>query len=406
MSENNRRLPLLLLAGAAVVMVLLWSLNPADVEKEAAASQVPVEVITLEPASKRFTIESQGTITAQNTTSLVAEVSGRIIEFSDAFQAGRFFHKGEVLVRLDDLDYRAGVAKAEAVLAQQEVKLAIEKAMALQAQEGAESLGREDRVTALALREPYVDEARALVASARADLDRARIKLDRTSVIAPYDGFVLSRDVGLGQYLASGTSIGRVFSAEQALVRLPVTDRQLAMIPLRDRRHGADALPPQKMEIRCDQLEIELARNEEDPSGFRKAWVCGLEAQRDPESRVQYLQVRLDDPYLAYGGPAAEGQPLSVGTYVIARIPSHEYDDVFEIPRSAVHEGDRVLIVDDDNRLRWRAIDIFHADADSVYVRGGVTAGERLSVSPLDVAVEGMQIDIVAADRAATAPER
>jgi RND family efflux transporter MFP subunit len=396
MSGNRSWLPAALLGGAALAMVVLWNLNPVEVEEQVAAGRVPVEVVTLHPSSQRFVIESQGTITAHDTTSLVAEVSGRVVEFSSAFQVGRFFHKDEVLLRIDDVDYRATVEKAEAVLAQERAKLAAELARAEQAQADIEALGRTGQVSELALRTPYVEEAKASVESARADLVRARIKLDRTEVQAPYDGFVLSRDVGLGQFLTAGANIGRVFSAEKALVRLPVTERQLAMIPLRDRRHGENAIPEEQAERQCDLLEIKLTRGREVPSGARKASICVVEAERDTESRVQYLQAQLNDPYLVYGGPAA-GLPLRVGTYVVARIPSREYNDVFAVPRRAVHEGNRLLMVDDQDRLYWKTIDYFHADTDHVYVREGLAAGDRVSVSPLDVAVEGTRVEVVPA---------
>lgn len=403
MSRYRHWLPAVLLGGAAVVAALLWQLNPVEVDHEIAASLVPVEVVTLEPANRRFMIETQGTITAHDTTSLVAEVSGRVVEFADSFQVGRFFHKGDVLLHIDDVDYQATVEKAEAVLAQQEAKLAAELAMAEQARADIEALGRTGKVNELALRTPYVEEAKALVESARADLTRARIKLDRTEVRAPYDGFVQSRDVGLGQFLTEGANIGQVFSAEKALVRLPVTERQLAMLPLRDRRHGEHAIPAQSAERHCDLLEIELTRGKPDSARGRKAWVCVVEAERDTESRVQYLQAQLSDPYLVYGGPEA-GPPLRVGTYVEARIPSREYPDVFAVPRRAVHEGDQVLVVDDTNRLHRKTIDYFFADADYVYVSAGLASGDRVSVSPLDVAVEGMQVDVVAPDGVAAGP--
>ena len=393
MFKNKRWLPVLILMVAAMVMLLLFGLNPDVVEKETSVALTPVEVMVLEAGNRQFIIESQGTVTAQDTTNLVAEVSGRVIEFADSFQVGRFFHQDQVLLHIDDLDYRALVEKARAVVAQHDAKLMAELALAKQAEADFKTLGKSGKVSELALRIPYVEEAKAQLASAQADLDRALIKLDRTEVKAPYDGYVLSREVGLGQYLAAGTSIGSVFSARKALVRIPVTEQQLEMIALNDRRHGSTSIPEELPDTsQCDQLEIELVSSREDFPNPRKAQICVLEATKDTENHVLYLQVQVEDPYLIYASPGEADTPLRVGTYVIARIPSREYVDIFTIPRNAVYEGKKVLTVDEQDRLHWKEIDFFHADADYVYVRSGFSAGDRISISPLDIPVEGTQV--------------
>jgi len=395
MLKSRRWWPLLILVVAAVAMLMLWGLNPDKVEKEIGVVHTPVEVMVLEAGSRQFMIESQGTVTAQDTTNLVAEVSGRVTEFSRSFQVGRFFHKDEVLLRIDDLDYRVAVEKARAVLAQHDAKLKAELALAKQAEADIKAMGRSGKANELALRIPYVEEAKAQLASAQADLDRAEIKLNRTQVKAPYDGYVLSRDVGLGQYLSAGANIGHVFSARQALVRIPVTERQLGMIAMNDRRHGAAAIPQAPAYSQCDRLEIELATNRDTFAKSRKAYICVLEATKDTETHVLYLQVQLDDPYLIYGNPEDSGIPLRVGTFVIARIPSREYTNTFAIPRNAVYEGNKVLMVDEQDQLHWKTVDYFHADTENIYVSSGLSAGERLCVSPLDVPVEGTQVVVL-----------
>ena len=395
MLKNKRWWPFLILAVAAVVMFSLFGLNPELVEKEANVTLTPVEVLILETGNRRFLIESQGTVTAQDRTNLVAEVSGRVTEFARSFQVGHFFHKDEVLLHIDDLDYRVAVEKARAVLAQHDAKLKAELALAKQAEADIKALGRSGKVNELALRIPYVEEAKAQLASAQADLDRALIKLDRTRVRAPYDGYVLSREVGLGQYLAAGANIGHVFSARQALVRIPVTEQQLEMIALNDRRHGADSLPTEPASHPCDHLEIQLATSRADFTNHRKARICVVEATKDTDIHVLYLQVQVDDPYQIYSDPADAGTPLRVGTYVIARIPSREYFNIFAIPRNAVYEGDKVLMVDDEDRLRWKTIDYFHADAENIYISSGLSAGDRICISPLDIPVEGTQVVVL-----------
>jgi hypothetical protein len=56
--------------------------------------------------------------------------------------------------------------------------------------------------------------------------------------------------------------------------------------------------------------------------------------------------------------------------------------------------ADRVLIVEEDGSLRYRAITVARAERDRVVVSGGIVAGELVCVSPLDAAVDGMKVRV------------
>ena len=70
------------------------------------------------------------------------------------------------------------------------------------------------------------------------------------------------------------------------------------------------------------------------------------------------------------------------------RPPGH----VIVLPRSAVRDGDQVLVVDDEERLRFRSIDILRTHKDEVVVEGGLESGELVCVSPLESVVDGMAV--------------
>jgi hypothetical protein len=63
------------------------------------------------------------------------------------------------------------------------------------------------------------------------------------------------------------------------------------------------------------------------------------------------------------------------------------------LPRNSLRNGNRVLVVDDDDRLRFRTIEPLRLHRDEVLIKSGLKAGERVCISPLQTAIEGMPVN-------------
>ncbi|HOO93724.1 MAG TPA: hypothetical protein PKX94_09655, partial [Opitutales bacterium] len=157
----------------AVSTVVAMNLTKKDAEKREMEVQRPlIKVVEAFPEAVSFDVESRGTVEPHTETTLVAEVSGRVVEVSPVLCAGGVFEAGELLLRLDDGDYRASLMGAEAEVARCEVKLLQEKALAEQALRDWTALGRDPADAGiLVLREPQLKEAEADVQSAQATLE-------------------------------------------------------------------------------------------------------------------------------------------------------------------------------------------------------------------------------------------
>ena len=123
--------------------------------------------------------------------------------------------------------------------------------------------------------------------------------------------------------------------------------------------------------------------------------------QIDPKSRMVHAVAQVKDPYglLADGeggGSQLATAPLAVGLFVEAQILGRRLDDVVVLPRIALRDGDRVWIVDGEDRLHAREVEIVRFERDQVVIGAGLARGERVSVSPLQAVVEGMQVRVVA----------
>jgi len=156
-------------------------------------------------------------------------------------------------------------------------------------------------------------------------------------------------------------------------VRLPVARDQLRYLNL---PQGAQQ-PIQPTPVRFNA----------DYGGQDESWVGALvrgEAEVDARSRMFYGIAEIHS--------AQVSKPLLMGMFVQAQIEGLVVDSVVSLPRVAVRDDQHVLIVDAEDRLRIRAVEVLRSERDQVLIASGLKAGERVCISPLDVVVDGMRV--------------
>lgn len=340
-----------------------------------------VEVIEAQQAVVRLVVQTEGTVAPRTESELVPEVAGRVVEISQSLAAGGFFDKDEVLIRVDDRDYKLAVTRAEAAVAQAKLRIAVEEQEAAVAKQEWESLG-EGEPTALALRVPQLAEANAGLASAEAALEQARTDLARTVIRAPYDGRVRQKRVDVGQFIQRGISVATIYSTDIAEVRLPIPDDQLAFLTLPLAFRGDDAGSGPAVTLRTN-----FAGREHNWRGR----IVRTEGEIDPRTRMVHAIAQVKDPY----APTAKGKPpLAVGMFVQADIQGDSVR-VVPLPRTAMRGENQAWVVTEDNRIEFRELDIYRLERDRVLVTGGVGPGERVCSSTLEAAVNGMQVRVL-----------
>ncbi len=378
--------PVLILAVGVFATLALMRSRPRAEKAEPEIIPPLVRVMQVQPDDLRLTVTAEGTVLPRTETNLAAQVAAQVVSVAPSFEVGGFFKRGEILVSLDARDFEVAVERTKAQVAVARLRLVQEEAEARVAAEEWQELGNAE-ANALVLREPQLAEARAALAAAEAELKKANLDLERTRIQAPFSGRVRSKQADIGQYLTPGQTVATIHAIDYAEVRLPVPDHQLASLDLpltyRDR-----AAPPGPDVTLSAQLR-----------GKRHSWparIVRTEGEIDAKSRMHYLVARVEDPYGRSDG--GERPPLVVGLYVQAEIAGREAPGAIVVPRSAVRDDGRVLIVDDESRLRFRAVEILRRQAESVILAGGLAAGERVCISPLDVAVDGMEVRAVLAE--------
>lgn len=383
MTEKKLRiiLPAVILVVAIVVtMGMLKSRAPVGTRPPQDFSPL-VRVVQATPVSHQFSVWTHGTVKPRTEAALVSEVAGRVISVSNSFANGGFFEKGDILVTVDPRDYELAVVTARGHLAQARVRTELEEAQAEVAREEWKTLGG-GKESPLATRELQVQEALAAYAAAEAALEKAERDLDRTRIRAPFAGRVRQKLVDVGQFVSPGVAVAHIFAVDYVEVRLPIPDSELAYLDLPVNYRGATE--------QQTGPEIMLYA---DFAGKRHSWrgrIVRVEGEIDPVSRMVHAIAQVDDPYGR--GEGENPMPLAIGLFVDAEIKGDVIEDAVVIPRSAIRDNDMVFIVDDENRLRFRKVDVVRVGRESAVIAGGLESTDRICISILDAVTDGMKV--------------
>ena len=361
-------------AGLAL-MVVIVATGPVT-EPEGDAVQLPVvRFVDARPGPVRLTVAAHGVVLPKTESRLVSEISGRIVSVADSMVSGGFFRRGDVLVTIDRVDYELALEQARARLSSARSELA----------QARRAFARQQQLTATdAVSESKLDEAenRQLLAAAgfreaTAQEKRAELDLERTRVIAPYDGRVRSELVDPGQFVNRGETLANLYSVDAAEVRLPVHDEDLAFLPV-----SLDgALDP------AARLDVVLRARFAGREHEWRARIVRTEGEIDPGTRMVKMIAQVQQPYDQPDGRP----PLMVGLFVDAEIAGREVSDAVALPRSALQSEGHVHVIEADDRLAVREVEVLRLLGEEAYVLG-LRTGERVSLTRLPGVVDGLRV--------------
>lgn len=381
-------LPVLIIVAAIVVSALLRMSRPDAEQNDPLQLVVTVDAMSVAVVDSYITVPSQGTVEPRTRTNLVSEVAGQVVEVSPAFVAGGFFRQGDILVKLEDQDYRAAVRRAEASVASARSLLEQEKGQADVAQREWDRMTAEEqsriRARELYLRKPQLEEARARLASAEADLEQAMTDLAKTTITAPYDGLVSAKNTDIGQFVTTGASIAETFAVDYAEVRLPVPETKISFLDL-----------PSATGYKNDDYapEVDLVSRIGDTEYQWTGKLTRTEGVLDTRTRVLFSVVQIEDPYNLYSNEMGR-EPLRIGTYVNAAIQGRLLEDVVVLPRYTLQSNNIIWTADNEGRLRPKTVEVLTINGDDVYISAGLKDGDQVVITRLENPLNGMQVQV------------
>lgn len=371
-------LPLAILGGAAVVARALFLVGPTAERKKPAPRVAAVEVVEVQPRDATASVRANGAVEAALRVDVVPQITGKVSWVSPSLVPGGRFDKGDTLLRIEAGDYALQVRQQRSAVDRARLDLKIEKGRGRIAEKEWALIGEgaDEQEKELGLRKPHLDSAKSAVRSAKASLSRAKMDLGRTTLRAPFNATVVAEQVDVGQVVGPSSLLATLVGVDRLWVRVSVPMEQLADIhvPGVNAEEGSPAV-----------VVNELGQERYEWSGRVERLVSQLET----ETRTAQVIVAVDNPFDAPDG----GLPLLPGSYVTVEIEGKVKKDVFVVPRTALHEGQRIWVVGKDSMLRRRPVVVTWSSPEEVFVTG-LRPGDRVVTSPMSLPIDGMKVKI------------
>ena len=418
-------LPALGIGAGIAAWLVMTGPEPARVALSEAA--IPVEVVTAEARSLSPAASGFGLSRPARSWQAVASVRGSIISTHPDLASGRFIPEGAEVLRIDPSEYELALAEAQADLASLETEATqldaeranLEGVLGLERERLAlaeQDLARTEQLvaqgsmpqtrldeqlrTTLTFRRTVqeLENALALMPVQRdrleAQMDRTRVRIARagrdlsqTTLLAPFDMRVTSRQVEAFQFVNAGQPLltGEGIAQAEIVAQIPVDAFRrvvtavlgtTTLAPL-DRMHVAD--------MSAVAAEVRLV-------GTDVTWparVAQVEAGLDPRTRTVQVVLSVDAPY-DFG---ADGMPLVANMYLAVELTGPPLPPRVALPDHAVHDG-RLLIMDAQDQLELRAVDVAFRQGGQAILQGGVEPGERVVLTDVVPAIAGTRLRI------------
>ena len=197
---------------AVVAVALYFARAPERVEREAASTLSPedtqpvVGVIRPERTGQSLVVELTGAVGLSERARLKAEVAGRVTWVSPKFSNGGSIEANETFVRIDPAEYELQVKVAEMAVKAAEARVRIAMTRGDEAAKAFAIAHPDAEVTDWMRRKPFIAKAQARLMKARAELDLARLQLERTNISLPYSSRVIRSQTEVGEYVGPDLS--------------------------------------------------------------------------------------------------------------------------------------------------------------------------------------------------------
>jgi RND family efflux transporter MFP subunit len=407
---------------ALVIAVVLVALRPKAERLVPVDKGLLVEVVPAKAEDIQMVVESFGTVTPRESLKLVAQVRGQIVEIDPVFKEGGFVQKKTRMIQIDPRTYelaaerrkvqikqtqaelksleqqvvnlkaRMKIARSDVKLAKNEYlrlkKLVDRKVIAQSQLDKTEQayLASQERLQALdnqlALIAPQKEQLIAARDMARVMYQEAQLDLERSSIVAPFDGWVLEKAIEVGQHVNIGQQLGRIYSAGELDIEVRVPAKDLKWFP-------EDMV--QQTPIFADVV----FKN----GGSKNIWsgrVARVKAMMDQRTRTLPMVVEVDE---AVNPKQKKDQfRLRPGMFVTVEIKGKKIRNVFVLPRYLVYPGD-VVFTAKEGILKSNPVQILRGHKDTVIIGEGLSEGDLIVKSPLSSPSEGQLVRLKTEDR-------
>lgn len=364
----------------------------------------------------------------------VAEVKGTVLSVHPRLDSGEMIEAQSVLLHIDPSEYELAVARLEAGIEETRAKiseLSEEKANAQQllsiesrslelARKSLErkrtalkknavtpyEVDREERdflqqqqqvrqlKNTIALIPSRQKTLQAALAVNRANLEQARIDLQKTTIKAPFQCRLAELDIEAGQFLRAGQSLFKAHGTGVTEIEARFRPEQLRNLLSRQKRDRFQpGLGTETFKQLFQDVDVLIRLDSGEWSAQWQARIDRIRETVDAKTREMKVVAAVDRPY----EKAIPGlrPPLTAGMFCRVTLSGPVQPERIVLPRTAVQEGS-VFILDQQKRLRKQQVTVDFAQSEFVVIKTGLSGGETVVVSDPSPAIAGMKVSAVA----------
>lgn len=367
---KKRLTPLAVFGFGVVCMLAIAETGKKDGEQERVDTRPTVNVESVSAQDYQVVITSFGEVEPLERTQLSAQVSGEVMSWHPDFVPGGLIKRGETLFSIEKDTYEAALWQAEAELSRAKAALIEEQARANVAKEEAKLLDS-SRVTDLYLRKPQVLSAQAAVKSAEAAVKIAKRDLDNCDVKAPFDALVVSKSIGVGQFVAMGSQIAVLNNVEAAEITIPIAGFDTTFLP--------DEITGQTAQVTSRGIKTVT----------REGRVLRDLGIVDSATRMGQLVVRVEDPY----GFKSGLDKLKFGSYAEVSFVGKTLENVFRLPQELV-TNQTVWVVDEEQKLMPKTVAVLREEGEFFLISDGLQNQDKLVTTVPEYPQKGMEVKV------------
>ncbi len=371
----------------------------------------PVDSVTAIAKNHTPKLKLYGTTVANRRVDLRALVSGKITEVGAGLKEGALIKKGEVLLKIDDFDYKGALQEAQANLAEAVARKSEMQASLMLEQENLKyakvqlTLGEKDFKRAQALskrgtvtkkladdRNVVLSQRRQAVATSKVNLDllrarqaqqvavvdrltwrvtQAKRRLEETQLIAPFDAYVSAVNAEIGRTMSVNDSVATLIDQNKIDVRFTLTNAQYGRILAQEK-----TLNDRKVTLSWKVGETPI---------LYKATIVRTAAVITSQSGGIEVYALVENPFTPV--------PLRSGACVEVKLDDREYKNVIRLPQTAIYNGNKIYLIKNE-RLTERTVEVVGASGSDTLVKANLPKGSKILTTRLTLAGEGVKVKV------------
>jgi len=284
-------------------------------------------------------------------------------------------------MQLDPQDYELAFRQQKNGVIQAQNNLEIEQGNQIVAARELELLGEQvtESEKRLMLRGPQLQTLENELEIAQAKLDQARLDLERTTLKAPFNGIVQTREVNIGSWVSTASTVATLVGTDSFWVEVSIPEEQL-----------------QWVHIPSGNGDVGSTVRIYNPSSwgsdrYRTGQVVQLLPTLETQGRMARLLIEVEDPMSLREGNESQPKVL-IGSFVRVSIEGKIVENVMILTRDYLRNGNTLWVYEPDGTLGIREVNIVFKNQDIVLVNGAISEKDELVVSSLSTPIAGMKL--------------